>query len=168
MKKKRLSDYWIREIIKHFVLDVNATQTAGLLGMSRLTINRYYREFRELIAQQREAGKGLLRGKIEVDESYFGASRPGGAPKPLKLGRGTLKQPVFGNFECDGPVYTEKVPDCKKATLQTIIVGDVSLGNGQHINGIESFWRFTKRRLRHFNGIAKPVFYLLALDEHAH
>ena len=26
-------------------------------------------------------------------------------------------------------------------------------GNGVHINGIESFWSFTKRRLAKFNGV---------------
>jgi len=30
--------------------------------------------------------------------------------------------------------------------------------NGVHINGIESFWSFTKRRLRKFNGIPNHVF----------
>ena len=30
----------------------------------------------------------------------------------------------------------------------------------QHINGIESFWSFTKRRLRKFNGIKKEFFHL--------
>ncbi|MEM0950628.1 MAG: hypothetical protein AAGI66_00615, partial [Cyanobacteria bacterium P01_H01_bin.74] len=35
-----------------------------------------------------------------------------------------------------------------------------SLGRGQHINGIESFWSFVKRRLRRFNGIAKHTFEL--------
>ncbi len=30
--------------------------------------------------------------------------------------------------------------------------------NGVHINGIESFWSFTKRRLRQFNGLASHVF----------
>ena len=34
----------------------------------------------------------------------------------------------------------------------------------QHINGIESFWSFTKRRLRKFNGIKKE-FFLLHLKE---
>ena len=141
-----------------------------------------------------KVGVLCLRPHIEVDESYFGASRPRGAPKQLKRGQGTLKQPVFGIFERDGQVYTAIVPDCKKATLQAIILGEVSLetviysdgwpgydglvsvgydkhlcvnhqteyrlGNGQHINGIESFSSFTKRRLRRFNGIAKHVFYL--------
>lgn len=37
---------------------------------------------------------------------------------------------------------------------------EYSRGIGQHINGIESFWSFVKRRLRQFNGIAKHTFYL--------
>ena len=40
----------------------------------------------------------------------------------LKRGRGTLKQPVFGVFERDGRVYTEIVPDCKRLTLQAVIL----------------------------------------------
>jgi len=31
-------------------------------------------------------------------------------------------------------------------------------GHGIHINGIESFWSFTKRRLRKFNGLAHHTF----------
>jgi len=32
--------------------------------------------------------------------------------------------------------------------------------NSNHINGIESFWSYAKRRLTKFNGIAKHTFYL--------
>ena len=32
---------------------------------------------------------------------------------------------------------------------------EFSKGNGIHINGIESFWSFTKRRLAKFNGTKK-------------
>jgi transposase len=32
---------------------------------------------------------------------------------------------------------------------------EFSKGNGVHINGIESFWSFTKRRLSQFNGVKK-------------
>ena len=35
---------------------------------------------------------------------------------------------------------------------------EFSKGNGIHINGIESFWSFTKRRLRKFNGLSKHTF----------
>jgi len=85
-------------------------------------------------------------------------------------------------------VYTEIIPDAKKATLQAIIrqridlksiiytdgwrgydglvdVGydkhlrvnhgknEFALEGDIHINGIESFWSFTKRRLKKFNGV---------------
>ena len=133
-----------------------------------------------------------LVGTVEVDESYFGASRPRGIPGRLKRGRGTLKQPVFGIFERGGRVFTEIVPDVKKATLQKVIRGRIALDativsdgwqaydglvdvgydrhlriakaykkgltfseNGVHINGIESFWSFTKRRLARFNGVSR-------------
>lgn len=55
-------------------------------------------------------------GRVEVDESYFGAKRQRGRQGKLKRGRGTLKQPVFGVFEREGRVYTEIVPDCKRLT----------------------------------------------------
>ena len=35
---------------------------------------------------------------------------------------------------------------------------EFSNGNGNHINGIESFWSFAKRRLSKFNGIRKSHF----------
>ncbi|OGI27500.1 MAG: transposase [Candidatus Moranbacteria bacterium RIFOXYB1_FULL_43_19] len=133
-------------------------------------------------------------GMVELDESYFGARRIRGFRGKLKRGRGTLKQPVFGIFERNGRVYTEIVPDCKKRTLQPVILGKVSkdtviysdgwrgynglvsvgydkhyrVNHGEnefarnkhiHINGIESFWSFTKRRLARFNGV-KKYFYL--------
>jgi|GEM_PF-5418813 len=67
---------------------------------------------------------------VEVDESYFGATRPhqlAGVGK-LKPERTTLKQPVFGLFERDGRIsYTEVVPDSSKPTLQRIIGAKVAL-----------------------------------------
>jgi len=122
-----------------------------------------------------------------MDESYFGSKRIRGWKGKLKRGRGTQKQPAFGIFQRDGRVYTEIVPNCKKATLQQIIRGRVDIdsiihtdgwrgydglvyvgfdkhyrvnhsksefsrGDGNHINGIENFWSFTKRRLTKLNG----------------
>jgi len=159
-----------------------------VLGRNPNTINRWYRIFREAIYQHQEALKDALVGKIEVDESYFGAKCVRGFHGKLKRGRGTNKQPVFGVFERDGRVYTETIPDCKKAKLQAVIKGKVALDsviysdgwrgynglvdvgyskhfrvhNGAnefardghcHINGIESFWSFTKRRLAKLNGV---------------
>lgn len=178
--------------MRAFCADVTATQASHLLGLNRNTINRYYVVFRETIFAYQENLMADFVGTVEVDESYFGRTRPRGSNKKLKRGRGTTKQPVFGIFERGGRVYTEIVPDAKKRTLQRVIRGQVPLDtviisdgwrgynglvdvgydkhlrirktidgetrhvrNGVHINGIESFWSFTKRRLTKFNGVKK-------------
>lgn len=171
-----------------FCLDLTAHQTTGLLRLNRNTIHRFYGLFRHAIYVAQEHEKKKLCGAIEVDESYFGAKRVRGRHGKLKRGRGTLKQPVFGIFERHGRVYTEIVPDCRKATLQGIMRGKISLksviysdswrgydglvdvgynkhfrvnhGKNEfaknkrvHVNGIEAFWSFCKRRLAKFNGV---------------
>jgi len=174
-------------------LDFTATQTSKLLYFNRKTINRYYILFRSVIALNQQDEFQKFVGKIELDESYFGARRARGFHGKLKRGRGTMKQPVFGIFERKGKVYTEIIPNCKKKTLRAIILGKIdketvihtdgwpgynglvdvgydkhfrvnhsknefSKGNGIHINGIESFWSFTKRRLAKFNGVKVNFF----------
>jgi len=172
----------------HFCVDVTASQTALLTGINRNTVNRYYGLFRLAIFHHQLQQFQRVVGDVEMDESYFGATRIRGVTGKLKRGRGTRKQPVFGIFLRQGHVYTEIVPDCKKATLQAIIRrkidpasivytdgwrgydGLVDVGYDKHfrvhhadrefakeddvhINGIESFWSFTKRRLKKFNGV---------------
>lgn len=189
-KKNGLSRYRREKLMRAFCADLTASQAALVLGLSRTTANRYYGLFRKAIAAHQRAQKELLVGTVEVDESYFGASRPRGVPGKLRPGRGTLKQPVFGLFERGGRVFTEIVPDTNKPTLQRLIRGRVALEativsdgwrgydglvdtgydrhlrirkarpkafsrNGIHINGIESFWSFTKRRLAKFNGVSR-------------
>ena len=57
--------------------------------------------------------------EVEAEESDFGARRVRG-----KRGRGVAGQPlVFGIRKRTGCVYTEIVPDGKKATLQAIMRG---------------------------------------------
>ncbi len=183
-----MSDYKVKKILWHFVVDVTATQTSELLGINRNTVNRYYTLFRKIIYCYQQERFEKVVGSVELDESYFGALRVRGFHGKRKRGRGTNKQPVFGIFLRDGDVYTEIVPDAKKATLQAIIKrrvdvksviysdgwrgydGLVDVGYDKHlrvnhgknefaiegevhINGIESFWSFTKRRLKKFNGV---------------
>jgi len=185
-----LSKYKIRKILWHFVVDITATQTSELLGINRNTVNRYYGLFRQIIYDYQMERFEKFVGSVELDESYFGASRQRGFRGKLKRGRGTKKQPVFGIFLRKGEVYTEIVPDARKETLQAIIrrkvdirsviysdgwrgydglvdVGydkhfrvnhgknEFALEGEIHINGIESFWSFTKRRLKKFNGVKK-------------
>ena len=189
--RARFSTFRVKKIIKHFSVDLPASKTAVLLNINRNTINTYFNLFRRIIYEhQMNELKRVIGGKIELDESYFGAKRVRGFHGKLKRGRGTQKQPVFGLFKRDGRVLTEIVPDCKKKTLQALILGRVNkesviytdgwrgydglvdVGYDKHfrvnhsanefankddhtihVNGIESFWSFTKRRLAKFNGV---------------
>ena len=189
LSRAHISERKFREIVKSFSLDITATKTAGLTGVSRQTINKIYKKIRERIKQICDE-EFPLKGEVEVDESFFGAKRVKG-----KRGRGSYgKTIVFGILERNGKVYTEIVPDCKRATLQAIIRGRVEIEsvihsdkwrgynglvdmgylkhfrvdhgdsrftNGKsHINGIESFWSYAKRRLQKFNGVSKRYFNL--------
>ena len=191
----KLSGYKVGKILHHFIVDVEASKTAQLVGINRKTVDSYYGLFRQLIFKKQTKEFEKLDGTIELDESYFGARRLRGKHQKLKRGRGTYKQPVFGIYQRDGRVYTEIIPNCSKKVLQDIIKGVVSRNTeinsdgwtgydglvnvgydkhhrvnhskdefsdfkGHHINGIENFWSFTKRRLQQFNGIRKTHFAL--------
>ena len=110
--RSKISEAKIRQIVRLFAVDLDASQIAAVSGLNRNTVNRYLSAFRERIARYCEA-ESPVRGEIEVDESYFGARRVKGL-----RGRGARgKTIVFGLFKRNGRVYTEIVPDCSKATL---------------------------------------------------
>ena len=186
--RSKISEKKIRQIVKLFSIDLDASQITKISGLNRNTINRYLRGIRKKIADYCES-QSPFSGEVEVDESFFGARRIKG-----KRGRGAFgKTIVFGIFKRNGSVFTEIVPDCRRATLQGVIRGRVNLetvihsdgwrgynglvdlgykkhfrvNHGQdqfvhdksHINGIESFWGFAKTRLSRFRGMNKKTFY---------
>ena len=187
--RSKITEAKIRQIVKLFSLDLDASQITKITGLNRNTINRYLIEIRKRIAQFCDQ-QSPFSGEVEVDESFFGARRIKG-----KRGRGAFgKTIVFGIFRRNGKVYTEIVPDCRRSTLQAVIRGRVSLEsvihsdgwrgyNGlvdlgykkhfrvhhgkdefvhgkSHINGIESFWGYAKTRLSRFRGMNKKTFHL--------
>ena len=77
---------YFRAILKFFSLDIEAEKTSVLVGISRPTINKFYKLFRERIVELCEAESPFENGEIELDESYFGARRVRG-----KRGRGDLE-----------------------------------------------------------------------------
>jgi transposase-like protein len=185
----RISEKKFREILRLFSLDLEANQTAKIVGLSRNTINKYYKTFRERIVMICNQDSPLS-GEIEVNKSYFGARHVKG-----KRGRGAYgKTIVFGLLKREGKVYTEIIPDVKAVTLQGVIRGRVDINSvihsdgwrgydglvdigynkhfrvhhgknefvrgKSHINGIESFWSYAKIRLVKFRGIDKKSFNL--------
>ncbi|WP_338098268.1 IS1595 family transposase [Methanolapillus ohkumae] len=122
--RSKISEAKFRQIVRLFALDLDATQISQIVGLSRVTINRYLMAIRERIAKFCESEspfQGDIEVEYEVDESYFGPKRVKG-----KRGRGAgNKTIVFGLIKRNGKVYTEIVPDCSKSTLQSIIRGKV-------------------------------------------
>ena len=186
----KISERKFLRVLRHFALDLTASRTAQLTGLTRKSVNVIFLKIRERIAQECERASPFSSCEVEVDESYFGARRVRG-----KRGRGASgKTIVFGIFKRNGCVYTEIVPDCRKATLQAIIRGRVAAeavvhsdgwrgydglvdvgyskhfrvnhGSNEfvrgtsHVYGIEGFWSFAKRRLQKFNGVSHQTFNL--------
>jgi transposase len=189
-KRSRISEAKIRQVIKLFALDIEATKIAELTGISRKTINKILRQIRERIADYCQQQSPFDAGEVEIDESYFGARRVRGI-----RGRGARgKHIVFGLIKRGGKVYTQVVKNCSRNTLMPIIEqkvnkdstvytdgfrtydGLVNFGykkhyrvkhgsnefavGHNHINGIENFWGVAKTRLSKFRGISKSTFYL--------
>jgi transposase len=128
--RSHISEAKFRQIVRLFALDLEATKVAQLTHVSRRTINRFFLAFRQRMAEECEQ-HAPLRGTVEVDESYFGRRRIRG-----KRGRGAGgKTIVFGILKRQGRVYTEIVPDAKRATLRAIIRGRVDVASVIHSDG---------------------------------
>ena len=186
-KHSKISPYKIKKILFFFSKDLTATQTSEVTKISRVTINRYYKLFRDKIAAYCEVESGF-DGEVELDESYFGGKHHKG-----KRGRGSEnKIPVFGILKRNGKVYTQIIPNSKGETLLQIVQTKIKPDsivytdsyraynhlalNGykhqrinhskefargkNHINGIENFWSYCKMRLSKFHGLKSEDFNL--------
>jgi transposase len=131
--RARISRAKFRQLLRLFALDLTATQIAQLVHLNRNTVNRYLRLIRQAIALYCER-ESPFSGDVELDESYFGTRRVRG-----KRGRGARgKTIVFGVYKRNGRVYTEIIPNCKKASIQAIIRGKVELRATLHTDGFRS------------------------------
>lgn len=183
----KISEAKFRTVVRCFALDLTATQTSAMTGISVRSINDIFLRLRERLACECQKHSPFA-GELEADESYFGPRRVRG-----RRGRGAGgKTIVFGLLKRDDQVYTEIVPNATKAALQAVIRkkaslesilhtdkwrgydGLVDLGyerhrrvnHGEnefalgpnHINGIESFWSFAKARLAKFHGVKRDTF----------
>ena len=132
---KGLSDYKIKKIILYFGEDISASKVSKLLKINRNTINRYYLLFRQKITAYTQNKSCEFFGKIECDESYFGARKIRG-----ERGRGAVgKTPVFGLLKRDGNVYVEQVKNCSKEQLMPIIQGKILEGSTIHTDGWKAY-----------------------------
>lgn len=189
IKRSRISEAKFRHILQLFSLDIDAHNIALITGLNRNTINRHLRLIRERIAELCQQSSPFM-GEIEVDESYFGARRVkgkrgrGASGKTPVFGilqrggkvyteivpdcaRKTLQAIIRGKVDPDSIIHSDKWPgynglvDMGYKKHFRVHHGSNEFVRGKnHINGIESFWAYAKRRLEKFHGIHKSTFYL--------
>ena len=189
IKRSRISEAKFRHILRLFALDIDATNIAHITGLNRNTINRYLYLIRERIVHLCEQ-TSPFSGEIEVDESYFGARRikgkrgRGAGGKTVVFGilqRGgkvytemvpdcakkTLQGIIRGKVDPDSVIHSDYwrgyngLVDVGYQKHFRIRHGHNEFAFGKnHINGIESFWSYAKRRLEKFHGISKSTFNL--------
>ncbi len=189
IKRSRISESKFRQILQLFCLDIDAHTIAEITGLSRNTINRHMRLIRERIAELCRRSSPFT-GEIEVDESYFGARRVkgkrgrGASGKTPVFGilqrggkvytevvpdcaRKTLQAIIRGKVDPDSVIHSDHwrgyngLVDMGYKKHFRVRHGHNEFARGRnHINGIESFWSYAKRRLEKFHGIPKSTFNL--------
>ncbi|WP_150465529.1 IS1595 family transposase [Francisella sp. SYW-2] len=189
-KRSHISDAKIREILKCFCLDLTATNTSKITNVSRVTINRYFDRFRKIILLSDEkflasTGEFELDESYFGAKRVRGKRGRGAVGKTPVLGvlkrnennkvyvsivpncsKESLMPIIQGKILENSTIYT----DGWKAYDGLILNGydhyriyhshnEFARGKN-HVNGIESFWSFSKRRLAKFNGLSDDKFVL--------
>lgn len=187
--RSKISEAKFRSIIRFFAMDFTATDTAQLTNISVRSINSIFIKIRKKIALECEK-KSPFNGVIELDESYFGARRirgkrgRGASGKTIVFGllkragnvyteivpdcsKATLQGIIRGHVALESVINTDGwrgydgLVDIGFNKHLRVNHGDNEFACGdRHINGIESFWGYAKKRLIKFNGIDKKMFYL--------
>jgi len=191
-KRSRLSEHNFRKLLQCFCDDFDTIFTAKNVGISREHITRYFGALRLRIVNLCLL-EGKFSGEIEVDESYFGAKRIRGKRGRGARGKipviGVLKRggkvytkvvencsrhqimPILkGKILEESTIFTDGWKSYHGLIYQgfqhyRIYHSKNEFVRGKnHINGIESFWSFVKRRMSKQNGVRKDKF-LLHLKE---
>lgn len=188
-RRSRIGEHKFRQIIRYFALDLTANRTAQLTGLTHKTVNQIYLKVRVRLAQDCQRASPFS-GTVEVDESYFGARRVrgkrgrGAAGKTIVFGIFKRNGKVYTEIVADCARKTLQAIIRGRVSVESVIHSDmwrgynglVDVGYPKHfrvnhsanefsnidsnINGIESFWSFSKRRLQKFNGVKKETFFL--------
>lgn len=189
----KISERKSREIFKYFSMDLTAEMTSKLTGISRVTVNKYFFKIRERLMEETMNGRNI-KGIIEVDECYKGPKRvkgkrgrgAGGKIKVFGIlerggkvyteivpdcSRKILQDIIKAKVDPDSTINSDGwkaydgLVDIGYKKHHRVIHSKNEFARGtRHINGIESFWSYTKRRLDKFNGLQEKYF-LMHLKE---
>ena len=175
--------------MESFCNDLTASTTAKILSINRNTINAYFKEFRIKILEDSIKKHNKEFGEFELDESYFGARRVRGKRGRGAAGKtpvfGLLKRngkvfvTIVPNCSKESllPIIQGKI--LEESTIHTdgwkaydglilngynhyrVFHSENEFARGKsHVNGIECFWSYAKRRFAKFNGLTDAKFVL--------
>ena len=189
-RRSKISERKFRQLLRYFALDLTASDAAQLTGISRRSVTSIFLKIREHISEDCERASPFSRCEVEVDESYFGARRVrgkrgrGASGKTIVFGifkrngsvyteivpdckKTTLQAMIRGRvslgavINSDGWRGYDGLVDVGYAKHYRVNHGDNEFVRGaHHVNGIESFWSYAKRRLQKFNGVSNRTFCL--------
>ncbi len=189
-KRSKLGVRVFRQILRLFATDLTASDAARLTGVSVRSVNDIYLRLRTRLAHECERRRPIRSGEVEVDESYFGARRVrgkrgrGAGGKAIVFGVFKRDGKVYTEIVPDASKKSLQAVIRGKVKPEVVMHSDgwrgydglVDVGyekhlrinhsrdqfarGGCHINGIESFWGYAKRRLSKFNGVPAHTFYL--------
>jgi transposase-like protein len=131
---------------------VNQKHGVSALGLQRVMGFGSYQTAWAWLHKLRRAmvipGRELLAGAVEVDESYFGARRPGAA------GRGVSGKPIVAiavedRGEASGRVRMRPIADVTKATLTDFVVDHIARGSEVRTDGWQGYFDVGRHPLTH-------------------
>jgi transposase len=189
VRRAHISEVIFRKVLKLFCADIPALTAAGLVGLSVQSTQSLYDGLRLRILELALEEARPLAGEVEIDESYFGPrrvrgkrGRGAGGKTPviglLKRGgkvfteivencsKAALMPIIRGQVLSEATVYTDGWKSYDGLVLggykhHRIHHHQNQFARGKnHVNGIESFWSFTKLRLAKLRGIRAEYFFL--------
>jgi transposase len=188
LKGAHLSERKVRELIKLFAEDLTATQIANITGISRITVNAYFKLIRTHIAKFCEEKNPLHLNNGTI--AFLPLENGGTATNTTGL-----KKSFYGIFKGDHSIHTDKMGNIDVQWLYDWLKGKVegdketiekhrlhiysgiadfnnvrlyringampNLSRGKsHIDEIDMFWGMLKSRLIKFRGLNSSTLYL--------
>jgi transposase-like protein len=186
----RISEVKFRYLLKLFCLDLTATQTTELISLNNNTVDRFYAAIRYRIADYSikiSPIKGIFEADESYfgPKRVKGKRGRGAGGKTIVFGlykrngkvyteivpdcaSRTLQSIIRGHADIESVIHTDNwrgydgLVDIGYEKHFRVSHGnnEFSAGNGNHINGIESFWGYAKHRLTKFKGIPNGKFWI--------
>lgn len=164
-KKVKINREVLRRIVAEFVLEHS---TNMILERVKVSKRKLLETLTLLRMKMTKDIPEVFEGIVEVDETYLGGQWKNKRlnikkrGEKSKRGRGTTKQPVFGILCSD--MWRGYTGIAARGYVHRMVEhgkGEYSDKKGNHINGLEGFWGYLKRKLSAKGGIRReklPLF----------